>query len=163
MKNRASLCIFGVTGGKASMGPRSALTLHIRHQLNSSPLISWRIARISPTPQAAKKINPIRTQSPSDTLFNGLALSPEPSEAVKMLVPNNTARARPISEPTIVPTQRPDAKGKSLKPIPYKDLDLSLPWESFDLAHELTPKGIQKFVADYRSTLTIGIVIPSRS
>ena len=46
-----------------------------------------------------------------------------------------------------------DAKGKSLKPIPYKDLDLNLPWESFDLAHELTTKGIQKFVADYQSTL----------
>ena len=36
------------------MGPSSALTFHIRHQLNSSPLISCRIARISPTPQAAK-------------------------------------------------------------------------------------------------------------
>ena len=46
-----------------------------------------------------------------------------------------------------------DAKGKVLKPIPYKDLDLNLPWDSFDLAHELTTKGIQKFVADYRSTL----------
>jgi transaldolase len=46
-----------------------------------------------------------------------------------------------------------DAKGKPLKPIPYKDLDLSLPRESFDLAHELTTKGIQKFVADYQSTL----------
>ena len=46
-----------------------------------------------------------------------------------------------------------DAKGKGLKPIPYKDLDLNLPWESFDLAHELTTKGIQKFVADYQSTL----------
>jgi transaldolase len=46
-----------------------------------------------------------------------------------------------------------DAKGKPLKPIPYKELDLNLPWESFDLAHELTTKGIQKFVADYRSTL----------
>ncbi len=45
------------------------------------------------------------------------------------------------------------AKGKVLKPIPYKDLDLNLPWDSFDLAHELTTKGIQKFVADYRSTL----------
>ena len=49
--------------------------------------------------------------------------------------------------------QRVDAKGKALKPIPYKDLDLNLPWESFDLAHELTTKGIQKFVADYQSTL----------
>ena len=46
-----------------------------------------------------------------------------------------------------------DVKGKSLKPIPYKELGLSLPWESFGLAHELTTKGIQKFAADYRSTL----------
>jgi transaldolase len=46
-----------------------------------------------------------------------------------------------------------DAKGKRLKPIPYKELDLNLPWGSFDLAHELTTKGIQKFVADYQSTL----------
>jgi transaldolase len=47
-----------------------------------------------------------------------------------------------------------DAGGKTLKPIPYHELDLAQPWESFDLAHELTTKGIQKFVADYRSTLT---------
>ena len=46
-----------------------------------------------------------------------------------------------------------DAKGRPLKTIPYKELDLNLPWESFDLAHELTTKGIQKFVADYQSTL----------
>jgi transaldolase len=46
-----------------------------------------------------------------------------------------------------------DASGKPLKPIPYKQLDLNLPWQSFDIAHELTRKGIQKFVADYRSTL----------
>ena len=46
-----------------------------------------------------------------------------------------------------------DAIGKPLRPIPYKELDLNLPWESFDIAHELTTKGIQKFVADYQSTL----------
>jgi transaldolase len=46
-----------------------------------------------------------------------------------------------------------DASGKLLKAIPYKELDLNLPWESFDIAHELTTKGIQKFVADYQSTL----------
>jgi transaldolase len=46
-----------------------------------------------------------------------------------------------------------DAKGKPLKPIQYEELDLNLPWESFELAHELTTKGIQKFVADYESTL----------
>ena len=46
-----------------------------------------------------------------------------------------------------------DAKGRPLKSIPFKDLDLSAPWESFDLKHDLTNKGIEKFVADYRSTL----------
>ena len=46
-----------------------------------------------------------------------------------------------------------DARGKPLKVIPYKALDLKRPWQSFDTAHELTTVGIQKFVADYRSTL----------
>ena len=46
-----------------------------------------------------------------------------------------------------------DASGKPLKAIPYKALDLKRPWQSFDTAHELTTAGIQKFVADYRSTL----------
>ena len=46
-----------------------------------------------------------------------------------------------------------DANGKSLRVIPYKELDLNAPWESFDLKHELTDKGIERFVADYKSTL----------
>jgi transaldolase len=46
-----------------------------------------------------------------------------------------------------------DSSDRSLKPIQYKELDLNLPWQSFDAAHELTTKGIQKFVADYQSTL----------
>ena len=46
-----------------------------------------------------------------------------------------------------------DASGRPLKAIPYKPLDLDLPWQSFDVAHELTTKGIRKFVADYQSTL----------
>jgi transaldolase len=46
-----------------------------------------------------------------------------------------------------------DKNGKPLKAIPYKELDLNLDWQSFDIAHELTRKGIQKFVADYESTL----------
>jgi len=43
--------------------------------------------------------------------------------------------------------------GQSLKPIPYQVLDLNNGWDSFDISHELTTKGIQKFVADYQSTL----------
>jgi transaldolase len=46
-----------------------------------------------------------------------------------------------------------DCQGQALKPIDYRELDLNAPWESFDLRHELTKKGIQKFFADYESTL----------
>ena len=49
--------------------------------------------------------------------------------------------------------QAVDAKGKALRPIPYQELDLNASWESFDLKHELTDKGIQRFVNDYKSTL----------
>src|SRR5215813_10813083 len=45
------------------------------------------------------------------------------------------------------------SSGEPLRPISYKELDLNRPWQSFDINHELTTKGIQKFVADYRSTL----------
>src|ERR1043166_2657971 len=43
------------------------------------------------------------------------------------------------------------ASGKS---IPYQELDLERPWETFDIQHELTRKGIEKFAADYRATLS---------
>jgi hypothetical protein len=44
-------------------------------------------------------------------------------------------------------------KGNPLQPIEYKELNLAASWESFDVQHELTTKGIKKFVADYESTL----------
>ena len=37
--------------------------------------------------------------------------------------------------------------------IAYENLDLNQPWESFNIQHELTRKGIEKFVADYQSTI----------
>ena len=49
--------------------------------------------------------------------------------------------------------QGTDKDAKALKPIPYKSIDLNRAWESFDIRHELTTKGIQQFVADYKSTL----------
>lgn len=48
-----------------------------------------------------------------------------------------------------------DANSKPLKPIPYKQIDLNAPWESFDIRHELTTKGIERFVTDYKSTLEL--------
>jgi transaldolase len=38
--------------------------------------------------------------------------------------------------------------------IPYRHLDLNQDWEKFDIQHELTRKGIDKFVADYQATLS---------
>lgn len=46
-----------------------------------------------------------------------------------------------------------DKNGKTLKPIPYRELDLTSAWEQFDIEHELTTAGIRQFVADYKSTL----------
>lgn len=46
-----------------------------------------------------------------------------------------------------------DSASKRLKPIAYRSLDLNREWESFDIRHDLTTKGIQRFVADYKSTL----------
>lgn len=43
--------------------------------------------------------------------------------------------------------------GRPLKPLPYRPMNLEDSWESFDLAHELTTKGIRKFVEDYQGTL----------
>jgi transaldolase len=43
------------------------------------------------------------------------------------------------------------AAGRS---IPYQELDLEQGWETFDIQHELTRKGIEKFAADYRATLS---------
>ena len=41
----------------------------------------------------------------------------------------------------------------ALRSIPYEELDLNQPWEQLDIQHPLTTQGIEKFVADYRSTL----------
>jgi transaldolase len=49
--------------------------------------------------------------------------------------------------------QGTDKTDKPLKPIAYKSVDLNQAWESFDIRHDLTTKGIQQFVADYKSTL----------
>lgn len=39
------------------------------------------------------------------------------------------------------------------RPIAYQELSLDQPWQSYDLRHELTEKGIRKFAEDYRKTV----------
>src|SRR6516164_2805994 len=49
--------------------------------------------------------------------------------------------------------QGTDKADKPLRSIAYKSVDLNREWESFNIRHDLTTKGIQQFVADYKSTL----------
>jgi transaldolase len=44
-----------------------------------------------------------------------------------------------------------DAKG--LRPIAYQELDLSRKWQDFDLRHDLTDKGMEKFSADWNALI----------
>lgn len=46
-----------------------------------------------------------------------------------------------------------DTDGTVLKSIAYKTLNLHKPWNAFNLRHDLTKSGIEKFVADFESTL----------
>ena len=42
---------------------------------------------------------------------------------------------------------------KGLKPIPYKHIELSRKWEEYDIFHDLTVKGMEKFSADWKSLI----------
>lgn len=46
-----------------------------------------------------------------------------------------------------------DAKG--LKPIPFREIDLSRPWEAYDIRHDLTDKGMEKFSADWNALIDL--------
>lgn len=48
-----------------------------------------------------------------------------------------------------------DANNKALKPIPYRELDLHASWKTFDIRHDLTTKGIEKFTSDYKATVAV--------
>lgn len=53
------------------------------------------------------------------------------------------------------PLPGPDFKYDTgdLKDIPYQTLDLSQPWTSFDIHHDLTDKGIDRFSADWNALI----------
>jgi len=42
---------------------------------------------------------------------------------------------------------------ENLSPIAYQDLDLSRNWQSFDISHDLTGKGIERFSADWNNLI----------
>jgi transaldolase len=87
-----------------------------------------------------------------DHLLASLALEVELTTVPAKVLEEWAAKEFPLPQPGFN-YKGVDSKGRNLKPIPYKDLDLSSPWDRFDIAHELTKKGIEKFVSDYDSTL----------
>jgi transaldolase len=44
-------------------------------------------------------------------------------------------------------------KSVGLKNIPYKDIDLSKNWQEYDIAHDLTDKGMEKFSKDWNDLI----------
>jgi transaldolase len=44
-------------------------------------------------------------------------------------------------------------KSGTMKPMPYKELNLTKKWQEFDITHELTDKGMEKFSADWNSLI----------
>jgi len=43
----------------------------------------------------------------------------------------------------------------SLKSIPFKEVDLSKNWQSYDIRHELTDKGMERFSADWNALIKV--------
>jgi transaldolase len=87
-----------------------------------------------------------------DHLLYSFALGVELVTAPAKILEQWAASKFPVPAESFLYTAR-DANHRPLTPIPYKELDLNAPWESFDLKHNLTDKGIKKFVEDYKSTL----------
>jgi transaldolase len=42
---------------------------------------------------------------------------------------------------------------KALKAIPFHEIDLSKPWDTYNISHDLTDKGMQKFSADWNALI----------
>jgi transaldolase len=42
---------------------------------------------------------------------------------------------------------------KSLRPIPYREIELGKKWKDYDIRHELTDKGMERFSADWNALI----------
>jgi transaldolase len=78
-----------------------------------------------------------------DHLLAALALDVELITAPGKVLKEWGAKGFPLPQPGFN-YRGVDSKGRNLKPIPYKELDLSSPWDRFNIAHELTKKGIDQ-------------------
>jgi transaldolase len=87
-----------------------------------------------------------------DQLLASFALGVELVTVPAKILDEWAAKGLPMPDRSFV-YKGVDSTGRALKPIPYQDIDLNKSWNAFDLRHDLTKKGIEKFVADFESTL----------
>lgn len=53
----------------------------------------------------------------------------------------------------VPPSPYEGREGERWKPIAYKDLDLNKPWQEYNIEHELTNKGLEKFASDWNNLI----------
>jgi transaldolase len=83
-------------------------------------------------------------------LISSFALRAELATAPGRVFEKWSAAGFPIRDEDYISTK---AQNQALQAIPYEELDLNTHWVTFDLRHELTTRGIRKFVADYQEML----------
>jgi transaldolase len=89
-----------------------------------------------------------------DHLLYSFALGAELATVPAKVLREWAEKSKPIPDPNYV--YEPLNVGKpALKAIPYEEINLNQSWREFTIDHPLTVKGIQKFVADYKSTLKL--------
>lgn len=65
-----------------------------------------------------------------------------------------TAPLKVLKEWNTSPRPSPyKGEGEVLRPIPYVELDLEKNWQEFNIQHELTDKGIERFAQDWNSLI----------
>lgn len=52
-----------------------------------------------------------------------------------------------------LPSGEGQGGGLKLKPIPYEEINLNRPWQEYNIGHELTDKGLEKFAADWNGLI----------
>jgi transaldolase len=54
-----------------------------------------------------------------------------------------------------LPLGEGQGEGSELAPIPYQEISLIKPWQEYNIQHELTDKGIEKFAQDWNNLIII--------
>ncbi|MEK7644307.1 MAG: transaldolase, partial [Patescibacteria group bacterium] len=52
-----------------------------------------------------------------------------------------------------IPDDNKNAKSSALSLIPYQNLNINQSWREYDLHHELTNKGLEKFATDWNNLI----------